>query len=104
MRFRRCIAPGTREVCLFLHVVLISARRVNLSHIIAISEKAKQCSNPRRPALTTEGVSRSSRHVVRDAMDAAARRRCAHVRTVKPCGPDPPTLGSSEWRSIDDGG
>jgi hypothetical protein len=28
-------------------------------------------------------------------MDAAASRRCAHVRTVKPCGPVPSMLGSS---------
>jgi len=29
------------------------------------------------------------------AMDAEARGRCALKRTVKPCGPDPPTLGPS---------
>jgi len=29
-------------------------------------------------------------------MDAGcAARRAAQLRTVKPCGPDPPTLGSS---------
>jgi hypothetical protein len=27
-----------------------------------------------------------------------AARRAAQSRTVKPCGPDPPTLGSSDWR------
>ena len=33
---------------------------------------------------------------VRDAMDAGCTaRRAAQSRTVKPCGPDPPTLESS---------
>ena len=28
-------------------------------------------------------------------MDALGRKTCGAMRTVKPCGPDPPTLGSS---------
>ena len=28
-------------------------------------------------------------------MDASGRKTCGTMRTVKPCGPDPPTLGSS---------
>jgi hypothetical protein len=39
-------------------------------------------------------------------MDAWCRKTCGAMRTVKPCGPDPPTLGSSllimNWQ--DDGG
>src|SRR5689334_20091411 len=42
----------------------------------------------------------SSRNVGRDAMDAKARRRCVLTRTVKPRGPDSPTLESSEWSAI----
>jgi hypothetical protein len=45
-----------------------------------------------------EGRSRSSRVSVRDAVDAAWRKTCGMSRTAKPCGPVPPTLGSSEWR------
>ena len=42
------------------------------------------------------GVSRSSRTLMRDAMDAAAREDEARIsRTAKACGPDPPMLGSS---------
>jgi len=37
---------------------------------IYLSEIRKQPYISTRPALTTEGVSRSSRHVARDAMDA----------------------------------
>ena len=33
-------------------------------------------------------------------MDALGRKACGTARTVKPCGPDPPTLGSS--RRIDE--
>src|ERR1700760_3489906 len=40
----------------------------------------------------------SSPDVRRAAMDAWRRKTCDATRTVKPCGPDPPTLGSSEWR------
>jgi len=28
-------------------------------------------------------------------MDGLRRKTCGATRTVKPCGPDPPTLGSS---------
>src|SRR5690242_2916875 len=51
-----------------------------------------------------EGRSRTSRYVVRAAMDAKACRRSMLKRTVKPCGPDPPMLGSSRSKSIGDGG
>jgi hypothetical protein len=49
-----------------------------------------------------EGASRSSRTSSAgcDGRGHAARR-AAGQRTVKPCGPDPPTLGSSRSRSID---
>jgi hypothetical protein len=49
------------------------------------------------PRPDTRDVRPSSRHVGRDAMDAEAGRRCTPRRTVKSCGPDPPTLGSSSW-------
>jgi hypothetical protein len=63
---------------------------------ICLSENRKPCSNPHIPRSTHEGVSRSSRHVVRDAVDASgAQTNALGSRTVKPCGPDPPTLGSS---------
>jgi hypothetical protein len=43
-----------------------------------------------------EGRNASSRFVVRAAMDVhLAARRAAEARTVKPCGPVPPMLGSS---------
>ena len=64
------------------------------------SEKAKQHYNPRRPAPTTEGVSRSLRHVARDAMDAPlTAKRAAEARTVKPCGPGTSTLVSTPGSS-----
>src|ERR1700751_223846 len=33
-------------------------------------------------------------------MDALGRKACGRARTVKPCGPDPPTLGSSECNQL----
>src|ERR1700732_1319670 len=55
----------------------------------------------RRPVLIQRGVSRSSRTLERDAMDAggAADERVA-LRTAKSCGPDAPTLASSRWRQL----
>src|SRR3954453_21620492 len=51
------------------------------------------------------GVSRSSRTLVRDAVDAAARLTNALKRTAKLCGPDAPTLASSLRRqTAGDGG
>ncbi len=50
------------------------------------------------PAPTRGTFGHSSRDVGRDAMDALARRRCASMRTAKPCGPDAPTLASSSRR------
>ena len=48
----------------------------------------------------------SSPDVRRVAMDAWRRKTCGATRTVKPCGPDPPTLGSSlvDESRYDDGG
>src|SRR5581483_3591373 len=89
-----------------------SPRRKNKS----LCENRKQPYIPSRPALTTEGVSRSLRHVARDAMDAPlTAKRAADARTVKPCGPGTSTLVSSSLRcdfglaaetqrSADDGG
>jgi hypothetical protein len=49
-----------------------------------------------RPVPDERGVSRSSRRLARDAMDAStARDECGDARTAKPCGPDAPTLASS---------
>jgi hypothetical protein len=55
----------------------------------------------RRPVLTQRGVSRSSRTLERDAMDAggAADER-VDLRTAKSCGPDAPTLASSRRRQL----
>jgi hypothetical protein len=50
----------------------------------------------RHPAPTRRGVSRSSRNVGREAMDAKrALDESALSRTAKPCGPDAATLASS---------
>jgi hypothetical protein len=62
---------------------------------IFIYEYQKLCINSRHPARL-EGVSRSSRNVVRGAMAALERSgRGALVRTAKSCGRDSPTLGST---------
>jgi hypothetical protein len=62
---------------------------------IVLSEIRKVCDKPNHPASTRGTLGLSSPNVRRVAMDATARRRCALRRTVKPCGPDPPTLGST---------
>ena len=41
------------------------------------------------------GETRRHDSLVRAAMDALGRKTCGAARTVKPCGPVPPTLGSS---------
>ena len=89
----RTVAPVPRRAkhLLFSRNVSIP-RRKNKS----VFENQKQAYISSRPALPTEGVSRSLRHVARDAMDAhLPQKRAAGARTAKPCGPDPPTLGSS---------
>jgi hypothetical protein len=48
-----------------------------------------------KPSRPQEGRCASSPVSARDAVDAACRQTCGRSRTVKPCGPDPPTLGSS---------
>jgi hypothetical protein len=61
----------------------------------SVYQKRKSDVGLRHPASVRRGVSRSPRDVRRGAMDAAARETNAPARTVKPCGPVPPTLGSS---------
>ena len=72
---------------------------------ICLSEIHKSCFNRAVPPRHEGRDGHSSPDVRRDAMDAWRRKTCGAMRTVKPCGPGPPTLGSSEWRwSIRDGG
>ena len=54
------------------------------------------CASLGRPALTKEAL--RGRHETWCGMRWTrwCRRRAISARTVKPCGPDPPTLGSSE--------
>jgi hypothetical protein len=54
-----------QNTCCFTETCQSIRAKINL-----FFEKAKQHYRPRHPALATEGVSRSLRHVARDAMDA----------------------------------
>jgi hypothetical protein len=72
----------------------------------SLCENQKQSHIPSRPALPTEGVSRSLRHVARDAMDAllAAKRAvgCAYGQAVWSC---PANAGDKPVRRLaGDGG
>jgi hypothetical protein len=63
---------------------------------IPVHFRPKSPLHPPYPALTRGGVSRSSRTLRRDAMDAdGATDESADSRTAKSCGPDTPTLVSS---------
>jgi hypothetical protein len=64
---------------------------------ISLFQKRKSGVWLRRSAPDEEGASRSSRNVVRDAMDALARPTSGAMRAAKACGPDLPTPGSSSW-------
>src|SRR4030088_950901 len=55
---------------------------------------------PRHP-VPQRGVSRSSRTLVQDAVDAGgAKDESVDLRTAKSCGPDAPTLASSRRKQF----
>jgi hypothetical protein len=64
--------------------------------IFRFTSKANHLHMFRHPGPIQRGVSRSSRTLGRDAMDAGgAKDESVVLRTAKPCGPDTPTLVSS---------
>ncbi len=62
--------------------------------------KAKSLAPAAPSRLDLRGVSRSSRTLRRDAMDAACAMTKRATRTAKPCGPDAPTLASNSRRRV----
>jgi hypothetical protein len=67
-----------------------------LAKIFPFPSDANHLHIPRHPGPHDRGVSRSSRTLGWDAMDASgAADESATLRTAKSCGPDAPTLASS---------